>query len=56
MKQAAWKFRIQKLLQLTDILMKAMSNKNFYNSLNKWGIRDTYAQLINLSGNVGVTC
>ena len=29
--------------QLVDILMKAMSNKNFYNSLDQLGIRDIYA-------------
>ena len=29
--------------QLADILTKTVSNKNFYNSLDKLGIRDIYA-------------
>ena len=29
--------------QLADILTKAVYNKNFYNSLDKLGIRDLYA-------------
>ena len=38
--------------QLADILTKAVSSRNFHNSLNKLGVRDKFT---NLRGSVGVS-